>query len=137
MNNSGRLLPETAGICDRVIPGLPPPRTLITRAMHCTMMPTAEGDRELIADLAAERARLRESEVVGVRGLAAAHETRLLGDIAKVLPVAIPPRRSDGEDALVDALRLIGGGGLGADGFRQPSRNNRRIVVQGSISFGR
>jgi hypothetical protein len=74
--------------------------------MHRTMMSAAEGDRELIADLAAERARLSESQVVGIRGLAAADEARLLGDITKVLPVAIATRGSDGEDALVDALRL-------------------------------
>jgi len=57
--------------------------------MHRTVMPPTERDRELIADLAAERAGLGESEVVGIRRLAAAHETRLLGDIAQVLPVAI------------------------------------------------
>ena len=67
------------------------------------MMPAAEGDRKLIADLAGERARLGKSEVVGIRRLAAAHETRLLGDIAKVLPVAVATRRGDREDALVDA----------------------------------
>jgi hypothetical protein len=85
------------------------------------MVPATEWDRKLIADLAAERTRLGETEVVGVRGLAAAHETRLLGDVAKVLPVAIPTRGSEREDALVDALRLTRGG-FGADGFLQPSR---------------
>jgi hypothetical protein len=75
--------------------------------MHRTMMPATEWDRELIADLAAERTELRKSEVVGVRGLAATHETRLLGDIAKVLPVAIATRRSDREDALVVSGGLI------------------------------
>src|SRR5215831_3070450 len=74
--------------------------------MHRTVMPAAERDRELIADLAAERTGLGESEVVGVRRLAATQEARLLGDVAKVLPVAIATRRSDREDALVDALRL-------------------------------
>jgi hypothetical protein len=34
--------------------------------MHRTMMPATEWDRELIADFAAERARLRESEVMGI-----------------------------------------------------------------------
>ena len=77
------------------------------------MMPATEWDRELIADLAAERARLRESEVMGIRGLAAAHETRLLGDVAKVLPVAIATRGSEGENALIDALRLTSVGALG------------------------
>ena len=70
------------------------------------MMPSTERDRELITDLADERTGLREPEMMGVRGLAAAHETRLLGDIAKVLPVAIAARGSNREDALVDALRL-------------------------------
>src|SRR6516162_5154500 len=106
--------------------------------MRRTMMPAAEGDRELIADLAAERTGLGKSEVVGVRGLAAAHEARLLGDIAKVFPVTIATRRSDREDALVDALCLTRGRGFGTGGFLQPSRRNRRrIVVRGSISFGR
>src|SRR5262249_36194167 len=73
------------------------------------MVPTAERDSELVTDLAAERPGLGESKMVGVRGLAAAHETRLLGDIAKVLPVAIAPRRSDCQHALIDA-DLIGAG---------------------------
>jgi len=74
--------------------------------MHRAVMAAAEWDRELIAELAAERAGLGEPEVVGVRGLAAAQETGLLGDVAKVLPVAIAPRGCDREDALVDALHL-------------------------------
>jgi len=40
--------------------------------MHGTVMPPTERDRELIADLAAKRARLGKTEVVGIRGLAAA-----------------------------------------------------------------
>jgi len=89
--------------------------------MHGTMVPATEWDRKLIADLAAEGTGLGESEVVGIRGRAAADEARLLGDIAQVLPVAIPTRGSEREDALVDALRLTRGG-FGADGFLQPSR---------------
>src|SRR5215472_9016147 len=49
----------------------------------------------------------------GVRGLAAAHEARLLGDIAKVLAAAIATRGRDPEDALVDTLRLTGVGAFG------------------------
>src|SRR5260221_14792835 len=74
--------------------------------MHRPVMSSTEGDCELIADLATERAGLGESEMVGVRGAAVAQKARLLGDITKVLPVAITPRRSDREDALVDALRI-------------------------------
>src|SRR5262249_27643976 len=71
------------------------------------MVPSAERDSELVTDLAAQRAGLSESKVVGVRGLAAAHEARLLRDITKVLPVAIAPRRRDCQHALIDA-HLIG-----------------------------
>src|SRR5258708_35091572 len=106
--------------------------------MHRTMMPAAEWDRELIADLAAERTGLGESEAVGVRGLAAAHERRLLGDIAQVLPVAIARRGSDREDALVDALRLTWVGAF-SDGnhLRPGSLRHRRIpVVRGWSRLG-
>src|SRR5215472_9458910 len=75
--------------------------------MHRPMMPAAKRDYELIADLAAERARLREPKMVRVRGLAAADEARLLGDIAQVLPVAIAPRRGNREDTLVNASGVI------------------------------
>jgi hypothetical protein len=90
--------------------------------MHRTVMPATEWDRELIADLAAERSGLDETQVMGIRGLAAAHETRLLGDVTQMLPIAIPTRRRDREDALVDALRLVGafGGGPGNLRHRRP-----------------
>ena len=67
------------------------------------MMPSAERDSELVTYLAAQGAGLGESKMVRVRGLAAAHETRLLGDIAKVLPVAIAARGRHTEQALIDA----------------------------------
>jgi hypothetical protein len=92
--------------------------------MHRTMMRATEWDRELIANPAAERAGLHEPEVVGIRGLAAAHETCLLGDVAQMLPVAIATRRRHRKDALVDALCLTsvvvfsGGIYLGPDIFR-------------------
>ena len=39
--------------------------------------------------------------------LAAAHQTRLSGNIAKMLPVAIAPRCRNDEQAFVDAAALI------------------------------
>ena len=71
--------------------------------MHRAVMSATEGDRELIADLAAERTGLGKSEVVGVRGLAAADDACLLSDVAQMLAVAIPTRYSNRKDALVDA----------------------------------
>src|SRR5262249_34040659 len=117
--------------------GLAPPRAFVARAVHRAMMPSTERDREFIADLAAERAGLREPEMMGVRGLAAAHETRLLADIAKVLPVAIATRYSNREDALVDALRSTrvrafrGGSLLGAGNLR-----HRRKIIRGFSVIG-
>src|SRR5262249_6517325 len=120
LSHSVRLFPKSAGSLDRVDAGLPPPRALVVCAMHRTMMPATEWDRELIADLAAKRTGLGKSEVVGVRGLAGADEARLLGDVAKVPPVAIAPRRRDREDALVDALRLARVGAFGGGSHLRP-----------------
>src|SRR6516165_7015494 len=101
------------------------------------MMPSTERDRELISDLAAERAWLGKSEVVGVRGPAAAHETRLLGDVAQVLPVAIAPRGSNREDALVDALRLIRVGAFGGGShLRSGSLRHQRFIVRRRSRIG-
>jgi hypothetical protein len=75
-----RLFPEPAGDLDRIHAGLLPPRALVARAMHRTMMPPTEGDRELIADLAAERTRLQVAQVMRVGWLATADQAWLLGD---------------------------------------------------------
>src|SRR6266508_1059826 len=105
--------------------------------MHRTMMPATEWDHKLIADLAAQRAGLGESKMVGVRGLAAAHEARLLGDIAKVLAAAIATRGRDREDALVDTLRLTGVGAFGGGKHLRPfNLRHRRIIVRGRSPIG-
>src|SRR5260221_14015950 len=96
------LSPERTGDPNRVDACRLPPGLLVAGAMGGAVMRAAEWDRELIADLAAKCTGLGEPGVVWIRGLAAAHETRLLGDVAKVLPVAITPRGSDREDALVN-----------------------------------
>src|SRR5262249_56145956 len=101
------------------------------------MMPATERDREFIADLAAERTGLGKSEVVWVRGLAAAPETRLLGDIAQVLPVAIATRSRDREDALIDP-HLIGAGFIHlANLVTTSAATFRRVDVQDLSAFGR
>jgi hypothetical protein len=101
------------------------------------MVPSAERDSELVTYLATERAGLRESKMVGVRGRAAADETRLLGDIAKVLPVAIAPRSRDCEDALIDA-HLIGAGFIHlANLVTTSAATFRRVHVHDLSAFGR
>jgi hypothetical protein len=76
------------------------------------------------------RTGLGKSEVVGVRGLAAAQETRLLADVAKVLPVAIATRGRDRENALVDALRLTSVDAVGSGiQLRLGNLRHRRLTV--------
>ena len=65
-------------------------------------MDAAERDRELVARLAAERARLHVAQVMRVGRLAAADQAGLLGDVAQVVPVAVAARCGDREHALVD-----------------------------------
>jgi hypothetical protein len=50
-----------------------------SRAVYRTVMSSTEWDRELIADLTAKRAWLRECKVMWIRALAAADEASLLG----------------------------------------------------------
>src|SRR6266540_3705787 len=101
------------------------------------MVASAERDSELVTDLAAQRAGLGESKMVGVRGLAAAHEARLLGDIAKVLAAAIATRGRDREDALVDTLRLTRVGAFGGGQHLRPfNLRHRRIIVRGRSPIG-
>ena len=67
-----------------------PPSRFIPTSMHFAMMPTAERDRELIADLAAEGRRLCKTEMMRIGGPPAAHQAWLLGDSFHMLPVAYP-----------------------------------------------
>ena len=87
--------------------GRPPPGSLVAGAMDRAVMDTAEGHGEFIAGPAAERARLQVAKMMRVGWPAAADETRLFGDIAKVLSIAITPWRSNGEDALVDPDEVV------------------------------
>src|SRR5262249_3773406 len=75
--------------------------------MDRAVMDTAEGSGEFIAGPAAERARLKIAKMMRVGWPAAADEARLLGDITKVLAVAITTWRSNSEDALIDADGLV------------------------------
>ena len=101
------LPPEMAGDLDRVDAGRRPPGLLIASAMDRAMMRAAERNGELVAHFAAERPRLQVAKMMWIGLFAAADETRLLGNIAKVLAVSIAPRCRNHEHALVDALGLI------------------------------
>ena len=101
------LSPKLTGDLDGVDAGCLPPGPLVAGAMDRAVMRAAERDGELIAGLAAERPRLQVAEMMRIGLFAAADEARLLGNLAKVLQVAIAPRCRNDEPALVDAGGLI------------------------------
>jgi hypothetical protein len=84
--------PQHAGGDGWIHPSIPPPRDLIAAAVDLAMMSAAQRDGELVAHLAAERAGLGKSQMVGVRGLSAANQARVRGDRSDVVPVADPTR---------------------------------------------
>ena len=99
------LSPELTGDLDGVDTGRLPPGLLIAGAMDRAVMRAAERDGEFIAHFAAERPRLQVAEMMWIGLFAAADQTRLLGNIAKMLAVTIAPRCPNGEN--VDAVGLI------------------------------
>ena len=73
--------------------------------MKFAVMAPAQRDRELIADLAPECPALREAQVVGIRGLSAANQARLLGNEFDMVPVTNTARLRQRQRALVDRIR--------------------------------
>ena len=59
----------------RIDTGLAPPCGFIAAAVNLAMMPTAQRDRELIADLPPKRSALRKAQMMGITGLSAADQT--------------------------------------------------------------
>ena len=76
---------------------LPPPGPFIAAVVQLTMVCTAERDGVLVADLAAERSRLGEAEVVRIARRAAADEAGLGGHEVQVVLVALADRLADGQ----------------------------------------
>src|SRR5439155_12801537 len=103
------VLPKLTGDLDWIDASLLPPRFFIAGAMHSAVMRAAERDGKFIACFAAERARLHKSDVMRIRGLAAAQQAGLLYHKAKVVPVAIAARRRHREHALIDADLISAG----------------------------
>jgi hypothetical protein len=86
-----------------------PPGPFVAVPVKLAMMKATNRNRELIADLAPQRSRLREAKMVRIGGFAAAHEARLLGYEFEVVLVAQSnglARRPhpDGASSLGDSL---------------------------------
>ena len=102
------LPPELPGDLNGIDAGRLPPGPLVAGAMDGAVMRAAERDGEYVARFAAERPWLQVAKMMRIGLLAAADETCLLGDITKVLRVAVAPRCRKDEPALVDAVGLVG-----------------------------
>ena len=72
------------------------------------MMEAAEGDGELVANLAAERLGLGEADVMRVGRDCATENTRLRCDVAEMVLVAEAAGFAEGESALVDPVAKLG-----------------------------
>jgi hypothetical protein len=72
--------------------------------MNLAMVTAAQGHREFIAHLAAERWALRETHLVRVRWLVAADQARLFGDEPDVIEVAQSAKLGQRQNALDDPL---------------------------------
>src|SRR5262245_6469311 len=101
------MLPELARDLNRIDTSSLPPCSLVAGAMNLAMMGAAQRYSEFVAGLTAERPRLGVSKMMWVRWFAAADEAWLLSDVTQMVPVAVPPRCSNREHALVDAAGLI------------------------------
>lgn len=79
-----------------------PPGRLVTAAVDLAMVPATQWDGELIADLAAQRAALGKTQVMGIARRTAADHARLLSDESDVLTIANTPRFGESKHGLVD-----------------------------------
>src|SRR5262245_3156820 len=88
--------------------------------MNCPVVNATERHREFVARLPPECAGLHEPQVMRIRRLARAEQTRLLGHGPKMLLIAIAARSAHREYALVDSTGLIPISGI------RPSRSLQR-----------
>jgi hypothetical protein len=97
-----RFEPQLACGCARIYARTGPPGHLVATAMDLAMMTATERHRELVAHLAAERTRLRETQMMWVGRRAATDQAGLLHHEAKVLAVAEATRLRVVQFAFVD-----------------------------------
>jgi hypothetical protein len=100
-----RLFPKL--VCDRqgIDFQIFPPGQFIAGLMQLSMMASAEGYSELVADFKPEGSGLRKPQVMRVAGLPAAHEARLRGNEPQMGLVTQPLGLADGKKAFVDLRR--------------------------------
>jgi hypothetical protein len=97
------VLPQLVGNTDRIDADRRPPRRLIPVPVNLTMVGAAERHGVLVADLAAQRPRLREAQVMRLTGLPLTSKARLRGHESEMGAMAVAAWLAQGKGALVDA----------------------------------
>jgi hypothetical protein len=87
-----RLGPKGCCNGEGVNPLVPPPDAFVAATVRVAMVQSANGNGELVADLAPHRPLLCELDVVGIRGRSTADETRLSGHKSQMVAVAFAHR---------------------------------------------
>jgi len=98
------LQPQRAGGDGRIDAGLFPPSGFMATAMDLTVVAPAQRHGELIAHFSPKRAALREPQMMGIGGAAAADQARLFGHELDVVSVTTAARLGMHQLALVDAV---------------------------------
>src|SRR6478736_314503 len=101
------VLPERLGDGERSNTARLPPRTLFRGAMRLAVMRAAKRHGVFIADLAAERARLRKRQMMGVGRLLGANQVGLAADEFEVLLVAVAHGLGDRRLAAAGSTLLL------------------------------
>ena len=96
------LSPEGVGYGERLNVPPTPPILLSSSLVEFVVVDGAKRHRKLVAHLQSDPSRLREADVVRLRGRASADDAWLARDEAEMFLRPDPPRFRDGEDALVD-----------------------------------
>ena len=134
-----RFKPERSRHCGGVDPGSLPPGDLVTAIMDLAVVSTAQRHGELVAHFAAKCPALCKAQMMGIRGLATANQTRLLGHMSDMVAVANPARLRQRQHALIDnfrsrpVLRLRRRGALHSRGLKIPCPL-RADLCQASLS---
>jgi hypothetical protein len=98
------LHPQRVGNRANIDPEAVPPCDFIAGPVDLAVMSAAERNREFVAHLSAERAGLRESQMMGIGGLPPADEAGLRGHEPQMGLIAVTARFTNGKHALVDSV---------------------------------
>jgi hypothetical protein len=107
------VVPQFLSNLDRIDPKPRPSGRLIAGAVDLAMMNPAQRDGEFVADFATKRSRLHETEVMGIRMFAPAHQAGLFGHKPQMVFAAIAARFSERQSTLAistDCGRVSGHG---------------------------